>query len=299
MMKIGFSTAVCPGWDLETVVAQAAAMGFDGVELRGLRGELHLPLLPELAAHPRGVRESFEKNKVELVCLGSSVKLDSKAAAEVARQKAVLTEFLELAERLGCPLVRLFVGEVQRRDDPRLALARIAEALSSMAPVAARHGVTLLVENGGDFPGSADLWYLIDAVNHFAVRACWNQCHAMTLRERPTNSIPRLGHKIGLVHLCDADFDGQGVLLDYRPLGQGHVEVARQIELLRGLIFERYLVFEWPKLWVDSLPAPESVLPGVAAFLKERLAEKQPILSAYKGDKNAPRLSPRAAGAPA
>jgi len=299
MIKIGFSSAVCPGWDLETVVEHAASMGYDGVELRGLRGELDLPLLPRIAAHPEGVRELFRKHKVELVCLGSSASLDSKRPAEVARQKAALIEFIELASRLGCPNVRLFIGEVQRRDDPRLALARISEALLSLAPVAARRGVTLLVENGGDFCGSADLWFVIDSVDHPAVRCCWNQCNAMTLGERPTNSVPRLGGKIGLVHLCDAAFDEQGVLLDYKPLGQGDTEVAKQIELLRGLIYDRYVVFEWPKLWVDSLPAPEAVLPDAAAFLRGRIAEKQPILSAYKGDKNAPKLAARQAAAPA
>ena len=52
-------------------------------------------------------------------------------------------------------------------------------------------------------------------------------------------------------------------------------------------------MFEWPKLWVDSLPAPESVLPEVAKFLRETIDAKQPILSAYKGDKNAPKLASR------
>ena len=115
----------------------------------------------------------------------------------------------------------------------------------------------------------------------------------MTVGERPTNSMPRLGHKIGLVHLADADFDEQGILRDYKPLGQGQTEVARQIELLKGLIYDRYLVFEWPKMWVDSLPAPETVLPDVAKFLRQRLEEKHVILSAYKGDKHAPRLASR------
>ena len=31
MMKIGFSSQACPDWDLETIVAKASAMGFDGV----------------------------------------------------------------------------------------------------------------------------------------------------------------------------------------------------------------------------------------------------------------------------
>ena len=162
----------------------------------------------------------------------------------------------------------------------------------SLVPVASRFHVTLLVENGGDFPSSRDLWFLIDAVSHPAVLCCWNQLSAMSGGERPTNSIPRLGNKIGLVHLCDATFDEQGVLLEYKPLGEGNAEIARQIELLRGIIYDRYLMFEWPKLWVDTLPAPDAALPAAVKFLRERVEDRQPVLSAYKGDKQAPKMAP-------
>ncbi|MEK7732438.1 MAG: sugar phosphate isomerase/epimerase, partial [Planctomycetota bacterium] len=267
-MKIGFSSLVCPTWNLETIVANAAKFGYQGIELRGLCGELHLPLVPELACDPEAVRRLFADNHVELVCLGASATLTSKTPRVLAQHKGAVTEFMELASKLGCPYVRIFAGEVDRRDNQRAALARIAEALISMAPIAARLGVTLLVENGGDFPGSADLWFLIDAVAHPAVGCCWNQCHAMTLGERATNSVPRLGNKIGMVHLCDGKFDEAGALLSYALPGEGDIGVKRQIEILKGLLYDRYLMFEWPKLWVDSLPAPESVLPKVAKFLR-------------------------------
>jgi sugar phosphate isomerase/epimerase len=294
-MKIGFSSLVAPSWDLETVVARAAEYGYDGVELRGLKGELHLPLVPALAAKPDAIRSLFGNKKIELVCLASSVTLGSRHRSEIARQKQALIETIELAGRLGCPAVRLFAGEVRRWDTQRAALSRIAKALILLAPAAARHGVTLLVENGGDFPGSQEMWFLIDAVDHPAVRCCWNQAHARLIRERPTNSIPRLGYRVGLVHLCDADFDDQGVLQQYKPIGQGGAEIARQVELLRGIAYDGYLVFEWPKLWVPTLPAPEQVLGATSKYLRERLAEKQPVLTAYKGDKNAPRFAVRAA----
>lgn len=298
-MKIGFSSLVAPTWDLETIVSRAAEWGYQGIELRGLQGELHLPAARGLG-RAEDVQRLLAERKVELVCLGSSVTLTASNRKESARQKEALQEYLELANRLGCRFVRVFAGEAEAPHDLRPASVRAAEALRGMAPAAARLGVTILVENGGDYPGSNDIWYLVDAVNHPNVRCCWNQCHAMTLGERPTFSLPRLGTKMGLIHICDAAFDAHGVLLEYRTPGEGDVEVAKQVEILRGLIYSDYLVFEWPKLWNESLPAPEAVLPGVAAFLKQQIEAKQPVLSAYKGDKNAPKYKSRKQeGAPA
>lgn len=293
-MKIGFSSLVCPNWDLATIIDEAAALGFHGVELRGLQGELHLPLSPQLSKNPRQVAELFKEKKVELVCLGSSVTLDSRDPRKVAEQKGILGEYLELAAQLGCPYVRMFAGEIQKWDNQRAAQARIAEALISLIPLATSHGVTVLVENGGDLARSEELWFLIDAVNHPAVKGCWNVCHGRTVLERPTVSFPRLGTKVALVHLSDAQFDPTGVLLEYKPLGQGNAEVTRAIEILRGLAYQKYIMFEWPKRWMPQLPEPAAALAEAAKFLKAALAAKQPVLSAYKGDKTAPKFRARA-----
>jgi sugar phosphate isomerase/epimerase len=253
--------------------------------------------VPDLAGDPDALRELLAEHKVQLVCLGSSVTLDSKKQSQRARQKATLIEFIELAEKIGCPNVRMFAGETQSWDNRRAALTRIAEALISLAPTLSRHGVTLLVENGGDLRDSEAIWYLIDAVSHPRVKCCWNQCSAKQIRERPTNSIPRLGNKIGLVHLTDAVLDEDGTLLEYRPLGQGDVEIARQMDLLTGIVYDRFVIVEWPRLWVPSLAPAEEILPAAAKFLRERINEKQAVLTAYKGDKNAPKFAARPAGA--
>ena len=289
-MKIGFSSLVCPAWDLSTIVEKASSLGFQGVEIRGLLGELHLPLLPQIAARPDRVRNLFSEKNVELVCLGSSASLSSRNKRENARQSSLIVEFMELASRLGCPFVRIFAGQHERGDAPERAIARMADALRSLAAAASRLNVRLLVENGGDFSSSQAMWYLIDAVGHPAVQCCWNQCSAMADLESPTLSIPRLGSKIGLAHICDANVDEAGVLRDYKLPGEGTVGVVRQIELLRGIGYRGYLMFEWPKLWVESLSDAESVLPKVAGCLKACLDSRQTILSAYKGDKNAPRF---------
>jgi len=291
VIKIGFSSLVCPGWDLETIVSQASALGFGGFELRGLQGDLNLPMIAALARHPDHVRTMCREHTVELVALGCSATLTARRPRELAEQKATITEFVELAARLGCPNVRVYLDKIPGGEDRYRCLPRAIGAIRSMTGLLSRTGVTLLIENGGDFPGSADLWFVVDGVGHPMVRSAWNQCTAFGAGERATTSIPRLATKLGLVHLCDATFDDYGVLQEYTNLGDGHTEIERQIEFLKGLVYTGYVMFEWPKLWVNTLPSATDVLPGVSAYLRERVEAKQPVLSAYKGDKNAPRLA--------
>lgn len=299
MIKIGFSSLVCPGWDLETIVSQASDLGFDGFELRGLQGELNLPMITALARHPDRVSALCQEHNVELISLGCSATLTARRPRELAEQKTTITEFVELAARLGCPSVRVYLDRIPDGVDRNRCLPRAIDAIRSMTGLLSRTGVTLLIENGGDFPGSADLWFVVDGVGHPMVRSAWNQCNALCTRERATTSIPRLAAKLGLVHVCDATFDDFDVLQEYTALGDGHTEVERQIDILKGLVYAGYVVFEWPKLWVNTLPTATEVLPQVSAYLRERVEAKQPVLTAYKSDKNAPRLAahPSTAGA--
>ena len=75
-MRIGFSSLVCPDWDLATIVTKAAEYQFDGVELRGLKGELYLPGIPDLAGNPGATRRLFYSNGV---ALGAELRYYSKA----------------------------------------------------------------------------------------------------------------------------------------------------------------------------------------------------------------------------
>ncbi|MGD2107753.1 MAG: sugar phosphate isomerase/epimerase family protein [Phycisphaerae bacterium] len=293
MMKLGFSARVCPEWDLTTLIGKAAELGFNGVELVDLRGGPPLPSARELTANPDVGHALLESKKVELACLSSDVTLDSKNNTELNKQRTALAETVGLAAKLRCPFVRISAGHVQRLDTERFALARIADALRALVPMLSRHDVTLLVENGGDFTGANHLWHLVDAVDHPTVRGCWNQCQAMTSGERATRSIPRLGSRLGLVHLCDAAFDENHVLTEYKLLGDGNTDVAHQIDLLKGIVYDRYLIFDWPKNRIPSLPDPDDAVPKSYEFMRECVEAKQTVLAAYKGDKQAPRMAAR------
>ncbi len=303
-MKLAFSTVACPTLDLGTILDKAAQHGFDGVEIRVLQGQLNLTLAPELTADPEQTRARFKSAGVELMCLSSSAAFHMRDPQAVADQKAQVRDYVDTAAALGCPYVRVFAAEIpkrfligyERRDK---VLCRIAGALRDLVSYAESRRVTLVLENAGDFCGSEDLWFLVDAAGSPAVQACWNTLAARSIRERPTISIPRLGCKIALVHAADAKFDEAGHFDGHVIPGQGDCELDRMFELLKGTGFDGWLVFDWPKLWNSGLPDADRVLPQAAAYFRGLMAQQTKTLTAYKGDKHAPKYRNREpAGAP-
>lgn len=292
-MKLAFNSIANVGWDLPTLVMKAKEYGYQGIELRGVSGQLHLPLASELSSSPARIAGLIRDTGVDLICLNSAASFHMTKPAEVAENLATAREYIELAGRLKCPMVRVFAGEIpkgkifyERRET---VLGRIVDALRTLVPVAAEHGVTVVVENGGDFTDSASMWYIVDAVDSPVVQCCWNPFAARTRMERPTTSIPRLGAKIAMVHICDGKFAANGGLDSYAVPGQGDLEIPRLVQLLKGIAYQGHLVVDWPKLWVPSLADADKVLPAAAKFLKPLIDEKPIAMTAYKGDKNAPR----------
>lgn len=292
-MKAAFSSSVCPSWSLETILDQARTTGYQGVELASVEGREIAPDLPALAGDPASVRHRFADAGIELLCLGTPLRLCGRAGSRAAASDA--RAFLDLAAQLGCPFVRVFAGTAPARGGRDAWLRDVAARLRQLAQPAADENVTLVIENDADCPGSRDLWYLLDATDHPSVACCWNPCPARRIGERATLSVPRLAARLRLVHICDGLVDDRGTVTACAPPGEGHMELARLVALVRGIGYDGYVVFDQPAR--QGLPSPpvETVLPAAAAFLKTQFEARGEVLAAYKGDKTAPRFAPRPA----
>ena len=215
----------------------------------------------------------------------------------LAANKKKLSEYLELAERMGAERVVVCGDVLPSGLSKAQAINQTAAALRDLAIDAAERSVTIVIENIGDFASSRDMWTVNDAVRFPSVAVCWNQIYAQMLNERPSLSIPRIGHALGLVHLTDARLNAAGLIEAYVEIGKGSLESERMIELLKGVAYDGWLCVEWPRLWQPALAAAEKVLPASAKFLAEVLERKPIVLTAYKGDKRAPKFVSRKAAA--
>jgi sugar phosphate isomerase/epimerase len=289
-MKIGFSSSVCPDWDLQTILQQARDLGYEAIELCAPRDRQQSAVWAGLA-ETSSARQAFEQAGIELTCLATDCSLHGSDGRTLEEHKTRVRQSLDLAAQLGCPYVSVKAGTVPRFHSRDGVLLRIVKALRELAPHAAERRTTLLVENDGSLAGSRDLWFILDAAAHPSVRCCWNPCPAQAAGDMPGRAVPRIGRSICVTHVLDAILEpGQGIK-HYTPVGQGNVALGRYLVLMHGIGSDTRLIVNWPM--PGSPPEPRELLPASLEWIRQQLATiaGAPELSAYKGDKNAPRFA--------
>ena len=289
-IKIGFNTSVCPNWNIETVAGKAAEMGFYGVELGSLRAASHPAWSAAMAGdgQAESIRQLFADANVELVSLVTHETLDTFSRRIAKETSERIAQTIDTAAKLGCTYVRMAVGRPEGPGTHDRTLSAMIEPLTELAHFAAKRKVTLLVCNTPELPSSRALWFVVDGVSHPGLQAAWDPMLGLSTLESSSIAIPRLGIRAKMVIACDAAFDASGYFQAYRPVGQGNVDFALTIDLLKGVMYSGYLMLDWPERLVRELPPPEQSLPNALNCLLERIKHSDPELSAYKKDKNAP-----------
>src|SRR5206468_3420085 len=70
-LPIAFSTLGCPGWTWPTVLDQADRLGYAGIELRGIQGDMDLTKRPELTGDGlKQTRRDLEARGIVVTDLG-------------------------------------------------------------------------------------------------------------------------------------------------------------------------------------------------------------------------------------
>ena len=271
--RIAFSTLGCPAWSWKTIVEAAARLGYAGIELRGVAGEMDLPKVPEF----QGTRLAATKNDlaalgVAICDLGASAVMHEKDPAKRAQQEDEGRRFIDLAHTLGVPYVRMF-GDRIPPDEPREdVMKRVVEGFQRMTAHAKPAGVTVLIESHGDFTHSSDLAAILTRVGSPQFALLWDAHHTFAAgKEQPAETYAKLGRWIRHTHLKDSRPEGAD--RRYVLLGTGDVPVKEQVKVLVKAGYKGYYCLEWEKKWHPEIEEPEVAFPQYAKTMQEYLTE--------------------------
>jgi sugar phosphate isomerase/epimerase len=270
-LPLAFSTLGCPGWEWNKVLDFAQANGFAAIELRGVKGDLDLPSLPEFApGRIAQTKKEVAGHGLKISDLGASSQMHVAEPAEREKQLADARRFIDLAQALEVPYVRVFGNELKGPREE--VIARVSEGLNQLGEYSLPKGVTVILESHGDFTNSPLLKEVLTKANSKGVALLWDAHHTYVEgHEQPEQTVAALGSWIRHTHLKDSVPDGKD--RKYVLTGKGDVPVERQVQALRKIGYKGYYCFEWEKKWHPDIEEPEVAFPDYVRVMNGYLNE--------------------------
>ncbi len=267
-LPLGFSTLGCPAWTWTEILNFAAAHDFAAIELRGLQANMDLTKAPELAPQRLPiVKDQLAARGLRVSCLGASAEMHQMDDAKRAAQLDEARRFIDLAQALGVPYVRVFGNKYVEGVPRDVMLTHIARGLRELGDYARPRNVTVLIESHGDFTDSPALLELLRRADSPAVALLWDAHHTFVSgKEAPEDTVRQLGRYIRHTHVKDSV--PQGSDRRYVLTGTGDVPVRRQIEALAKSGYRGYYSFEWEKRWHPDIEAPEVAIAQFATVAR-------------------------------
>jgi sugar phosphate isomerase/epimerase len=286
IMRISFSTLACPDWSWQDVLYHGVQYGYDGVEVRLLKGEVDLLAAPELHPHELPARRREMADSGFVICgLSSSVRFDEPTTAQRAARLETGYRYLDLAHELGATFVRVFGDVLPPEADAAVeqsTINKIAEGLNQLGDRAVAAGVDVLIETHGDFADSMRMQRLMRQVTSPAVGLLWDTHHPWRFyqesltdtfeRLRPwtrhthwkdsvTRSVPKeAGHSTEAAAQAHSLMSGHRPA-DYVLFGGGEFPAHEAFQLLHEAGYAGWYSLEWEKAWHPEIEPPEVALP--------------------------------------
>ncbi len=268
---LSFSTIACPDWTLKQAIDAAALHGYTGLEIRGIKREMDLPKAPEFST-PENMKATLALMKekgLKFINLGASAKLHMPDGALREKHMKEAKAFIDLAQQIGCPYVRVFPNEFPKDQDRNKTMEYVSTGLLALGQYAKERNVTVLMETHGDFSHSDDILKTMKAAEHPNVGLVWDISNMWTeTKEAPAVVYKKLKKYIRHTHIKDAKLL-PGDKLQYVFLGKGDVPIFEAIDILAKDGYKGYYSFEWEKLWHPEIAEPELALADYAKAMKE------------------------------
>ena len=104
--QLSFSTLGCPKWTLRQILEFGVKNGYNGIEIRGILGEMDLTKREEFNT-PSAIaatKKQFSEKGLKIVNLGSSAEMHHSDLAKRQLQLDSAKQFIDLAAGIGLPI---------------------------------------------------------------------------------------------------------------------------------------------------------------------------------------------------
>ncbi|MDD3243741.1 MAG: sugar phosphate isomerase/epimerase [Eubacteriales bacterium] len=264
-MKYSFSTAGCPNWSWQTILEQASALGYDGIEVRGILQELYTPAIeqfsPALLARSK---QELLQHQLQIVCLDSNFVIGDRSTFSQALADGIA--YINTAAALGAPYVRVMC---ETGPEPRSAVDEglVREAMGEFGRLSSQKGVTVLLETIGQYSDTLRLARMMDTLDQKGIGVLWDVHHPYRyFGETPQETVENIGRWIRFVHVKDSV--QPDARIQYKLIGQGDLPLDECFAALNTLKYDGWCSFEWMRRWNLELEKPEQAFAQFIANIK-------------------------------
>ncbi len=267
-MKLAFSTLGCPDWSFDDVIAAAKDLGYNGIEIRGIKNDIYVPRIKQFKAENIDLtKKRLSDLKLEIPCLTSSCLLHVAARKDDSIWEG--EEYIDIAAELGTPYIRV-MGDNGPEPEGNVDEGLVFETASRLAKYAEGKGVKLLIESNGFYAKSERLAKLIQSIGGNGIGALWDVHHPYRFfNEDPRTTFENLKPYICHVHYKDSLIEGGK--LRYVITGQGDLPLREFTVLLANGKYGGYISLEWVKRWNLALEEPGIAFAYFIDYMKDIL----------------------------
>lgn len=266
-MNIAFSTLGCPAWTWDEIFSTAKDLGYNGVEIRGIKKELYAPKIAQFSD------ENLEKTKkylnnigIAIPCLTSAASLSGSDANFAEEVK----DYADTASKLGVPYIRV-LGDLNANPTVKIDISIVAQNLKKAGEIADSKGVCVLVETNGVFADSDNMLKLLEQSGTKGIGVLWDIHHPHRFfGEELQYTYNKLKIHIKHVHIKDSVMEGD--TLKYKLAGEGDVPIKQCLKLLNEDNYSNFVSLEWVKRWYTDLEDAGIVFMQYINYIKGILA---------------------------
>ena len=270
---LAFSTLGCPDWPLDKILDVAVANKYNGVEIRGIQREMDLSKSPHFnsAESIKATKQKFADKNLKIVGFGSSAAMHHGAEAERSKAMDEAKRFIEIADKAGCPFVRVFPNNFPKDVEKEKTMELMSAGLNELAKFSKGTGVKVVMETHGDLIWSNDLVKVMSTVDDKQVGLVWDISNMWTVtKEDPKMVYDKIKKWVWHTHIKDIKFvDGKE---KYTLFGEGDVPAFEAIDMLVKNNYKGFYSFEWEKMWHPEIAEPEVAIPHYAEVMKKHFS---------------------------
>ncbi|MGK7392984.1 MAG: sugar phosphate isomerase/epimerase family protein [Candidatus Cyclobacteriaceae bacterium M3_2C_046] len=248
---------------VDEFLEKSKELGYEGVMLMAKKP--HLSVMDYNKADRARLKQKMEDLGLTLVGLAAysdfTAGIDKPGIPHLEIQAAYIGEIAEMASDLGTNMIRIFTGYERPGIPYDQQYATVVEGLKMAGAEAAKHGVTLAVQNHHDIALHHDaMYWLLKEVNMPNVMAGWDAwsptlegLNSKELRESILKMKPFIVNTIAADYVTLPRYTYVHHLTNYKeeqpvmravPMGEGIIDYKTWIETLKEIGYQGWLVYE-------------------------------------------------------